>query len=74
MGSAQAAPDGADRRRSRRRDRTGELSYRKLAQWSAQRPHEVPRTSTSSGIGGDEFERTAAFIPSTPSRAVRKPA
>jgi hypothetical protein len=43
--------------------RAGELSYRELCHWSSQRPEEVPRLSTGSGLGGGEFEWIAAFIP-----------
>jgi len=43
--------------------RAGELSYRELCHWSAARPHEVPRTSTGSGLRGGEFEWIAAFTP-----------
>jgi len=43
--------------------RAGELSYRELCHWSSQRPDEVPRLSTGSGLGGGEFEWIAAFIP-----------
>jgi len=43
--------------------RAGELSYRELSHWSAVAPHEVPRLSTGSGVGGGEFEWIAAFTP-----------
>lgn len=43
--------------------RAGELCYRELCHWSAQRPDEVPRLSTGSGLGGGELEWIAAFTP-----------
>jgi hypothetical protein len=62
VGSPQAAPDGADRRRARRGERAGELSYRELAYWSATRPHEVPLVGTGQG-GPGEFEWIAMLEP-----------